>query len=260
MDQPAKIMTSEGADARKWIGRIIMAVILGEAIWSLIVSVMNNLVVPWLGDIMGPSSGVPTSFTQRPYNYPDLFISILELGIAGLVAAVLNYFVQRPTAGRVKPVKRVVPAFDVDSARVIPPAAPPVVPRQGTMTHAALSLAPEPVAPAPPLAKLEPVTPPAPVRVAPEPPVPRGDAGTDRKTSGCGAASAEPGGGKASATPTEGRARQAEEAQRGVLQHCRRSHAFRRRVGCPLYFPMQNLLKIRFRMSSLVVAPVISSS
>ncbi|HEV3208354.1 MAG TPA: hypothetical protein VGZ28_15495 [Terriglobales bacterium] len=172
MDQPAKIMTSEGADARKWIGRIIMAVILGEAIWSLIVSVMNNLVVPWLGDIMGPSSGVPTSFTQRPYNYPELFVSILELGIAGLVAAVLNYFVQRPTAGRVKPVKRVVPAFDLESPRVIPPAAPAVVPRQGTMTHAALSLAPEPAAPAPPAAKLEPVTPPAPVRVAPEPPVP----------------------------------------------------------------------------------------
>ena len=34
------------------------------------------------------------SFTQRPYNYPDLFVSILEFGIAALVAAVLNYFFQ----------------------------------------------------------------------------------------------------------------------------------------------------------------------
>ncbi len=32
----------------------------------------------------------------------------------------------------------------------------------------------------------------------------------------------------------------------------------RRWMGC--YFPMQNELKIRFRMSSAVVAPVISSS
>ena len=29
---------------------------------------------------------------------------------------------------------------------------------------------------------------------------------------------------------------------------------------CFVYFPMQKVLKIRFRMSSLVVAPVISSS
>jgi hypothetical protein len=30
--------------------------------------------------------------------------------------------------------------------------------------------------------------------------------------------------------------------------------------GIQVYFPMQNLLKIKFRMSSVVVAPVISSS
>jgi hypothetical protein len=165
MDQPVNTISSEEADGRKWIGRIIMAVILGEAIWSLIVSVMNNLVVPWLGDVMGPSSGVPTSFSQRPYDYPDLFVSVLELGIAGLVAAVLNYFFERPRAGRVKPVKRIIPT----AARVVPPAAPAVVPHQATMTHATLPL--EPVA-APPVAKPDPVTPPAPVGVAPEPPAP----------------------------------------------------------------------------------------
>ena len=31
---------------------------------------MNNLVVPWLGDVMVQASGLPTSFTQRPYDYP----------------------------------------------------------------------------------------------------------------------------------------------------------------------------------------------
>src|SRR5689334_14971838 len=79
-----------------------MAVILGEAIWNLIVSVMNNLVVPWLGDVMGQSSGLPTSFTQRPYNYPDLFVAVVEFCIAGLVAAILNYFLQRRTTGKVR--------------------------------------------------------------------------------------------------------------------------------------------------------------
>src|SRR5437667_11977012 len=106
MDQTVKTFTSEGADARKWIVRIIMAVILGEAIWNLIVSIMNNLVVPWLGDVMGQASGLPTSFTQRPYDYPDLFISVLEFCIAGIVAVMVNYFLVRPEAGRGRPVKR----------------------------------------------------------------------------------------------------------------------------------------------------------
>ena len=65
MDQPVKPFTSEGAEGRRWIGRLLIAVLLGEALWGLIVSVMNNVVVPWLGDIMGPSSGLPTSFTRR---------------------------------------------------------------------------------------------------------------------------------------------------------------------------------------------------
>ena len=158
MDQAVKTFTSEGPDARKWIGRIIIAVILGEAIWSLIVSVMNNLVVPWLGDVMGQSSGLPTSFTQRPYDYPDLFVSILEFCIAGTMAVILNYFFQRQRAGRVKPAKSSVSTAPVEPAtRVVPQA----------VAAAAMTQAPSPVAPPPPLAKPDPVTPPAPVPVAP---------------------------------------------------------------------------------------------
>ena len=110
MEQPAKIVTPEGTDTRNWIGRLIVAVILGEAIWNLIVSVMNNLVVPWLGDVMGQSSGLPTSFTQRPYSYPDLFVSVVELCFAGIVAAILNHFFQRATVKKVKAMKIAPPA------------------------------------------------------------------------------------------------------------------------------------------------------
>jgi large-conductance mechanosensitive channel len=105
MDQPVRSFPPDRADTRRLIGRVIVAVILGEAIWALIVSVMNNLIVPWLGDVMGQSSGLPTSFVQRPYNYPDLFVTIIEACIAGLAAAILNYFVQRPQTQRVKSVK-----------------------------------------------------------------------------------------------------------------------------------------------------------
>jgi hypothetical protein len=123
MNQPAKPFTSDGGDTRRWIGRLIIAVLLGEALWGLIVSFMNHVFVPWLGDVMGQSSGLPTSFTQRPYNYPELFISVFEFCIAGLVAAVINYFFQRPAARRVKTVKN-VPTAPPGPVRVIPQAAP----------------------------------------------------------------------------------------------------------------------------------------
>ncbi len=121
MDRTGKASVLEGANARQWIGWIIIAVILGEAIWGLIVSIMNNLIVPWLGDVMGQSSGLPTSFTQRPYNYPDLFVSMLEFCIAGLVAAILNYFLQ-PGAERAKPARIPAAMAPVEPIRVGPPA------------------------------------------------------------------------------------------------------------------------------------------
>ena len=171
MDPTGKTFTSE--DPRKWIGRIIMAVILGEAIWNLIVSVMNNLAVPWLGDLFGQSSGLPTSFTQRPYNYPDLFVSILEFCIAALVAAIINYFFQRPRAVRVRTVKSAVPTAPVEPVRVIPRSEAPAPQPQAAMTPAtttqprltqpALTQATMPVAPPAPVTK--------PVAVAAAPPV-----------------------------------------------------------------------------------------
>src|ERR1051326_3605769 len=87
---------------RALTGRILMAVIIGEAVWHLIVSIMDNVVVPWLGDAVGPGSSLPTSFTQRPYDYPDLFIAILAACIAGIVAISINWFLQRPVKSRVQ--------------------------------------------------------------------------------------------------------------------------------------------------------------
>src|SRR5882757_6268674 len=120
MDQPGNTAAAGRADSN-WIGRIIIAVILGEAIWGLLVSFMNHVVVPWLGDLMGSSSGLPTSFTQRPYNYPELFVSLLELCVAGLAAAVLNYFFQRQGPGKVKPARSSPSIVSVEPVR---PASP----------------------------------------------------------------------------------------------------------------------------------------
>ncbi len=211
MDQTVKTITSEGADARKWIGRIIMAVILGEAIWSLIVSIMNNLVVPWLGDMMGQASGLPTSFTQRPYDYPDLFVSVLEFCIAGIVAVMLNYFLQRQRAGSVKPVKSSAPTGPVEPARVGPQATAAAATTQATSPVAAGSGYPTCTCHASSGSASS---------------ICR--AGTGSETYGScslSAASCELSG-EASAVRAKNRATQAEEGQRGLLQHRRRSHAF----------------------------------
>jgi large-conductance mechanosensitive channel len=167
---------SDRADARKWIGRMVMAVIFGEAIWHLIASVMDYVVVPWLGDVMGQSSGLPTSFTQRPYDYPDLFVSVVEFCIAAIVAISINWYFQRPG----KPVRvQARPA-----AVAVPQAvtsAPPVVPPQPSMVAPAepefRPVVPEyrPVATAPPVvapARVAAPPPPKPAVVAAPPPPP----------------------------------------------------------------------------------------
>jgi hypothetical protein len=161
MDQTGKTLISDVADTRKWIGRILMAVILGEAIWNLIVSVMNNLVVPWLGDVMGQSSGLPTSFTRRPYDYPDLFVSVLEFCIAGITAVALNYFFQRPrVAGRAKRVN--------SSVLITPAASPRVVPELSAV--AAMTQETSPVTPPLPEKKPDTVISSAPLASAPPSP------------------------------------------------------------------------------------------
>jgi large-conductance mechanosensitive channel len=187
MDQPGRTFTPEGPDTPKtetlktgthnWIGQIIVAVILGEAIWNLIVSVMNNLVVPWLGDVMGQSSGLPTSFTQRPYNYPDLFVSAVELCIAGIIAAILNHFFRQRKPERAKRGAGSVPTAPVETARVVPHAMAPAALTRPAMTY------PAPTDPAmnetaplvsPPVPAPKPVIAPAPVAVAPAGPAPVG--------------------------------------------------------------------------------------
>lgn len=214
MDQPVKPFTSESGETRRWIGRLIIAVLLGEAIWGLIVSFMNHVFVPWLGDVMGQSSGLPTSFTQRPYNYPELFVSVFEFCIAGLVAAVINYFFQRPALRRVKTSKNSAPTLTPGPIRVVPQAAtssartetaPPefgITPAASAVPSPAQEVRMYPVipsilvpaaseAPAPPLelapeatpAAIAPATPavPKPVASTPVPPAPKAEPAKPKK-------------------------------------------------------------------------------
>ena len=160
-----------------------MAVILGEAIWNLIVSVMNNLVAPWLGGVMGQTSGLPLSFT-RDYDYPDLFLSVIEFCVAAIVALSINYFLQ-PRRARVKVTKPSgvapeavwAPAMAPAAPReVVPAARPAAVARPAMAKPAAQEMRLEiPVSSAPPVVRPNPapIAPPVAEPVAAKPaPVP----------------------------------------------------------------------------------------
>ena len=158
--------TAAATDPGEWLGRVIIGVLLGEAIWNLMVSAVSNLFVPWLGDVMGQSSGLPASFTQRPYNYPDFFVSFWESCVAAFLAAVLNYFL-RQTAARLKPAKTVVRAKPVEAPVSISqnPALEQAFRNQPLSTEAAPVMKPDPV-----MYASVTVVPPAP-STAPEPAV-----------------------------------------------------------------------------------------
>ena len=230
MDQPVKPFTSDGADTRRWIGRLIIAVILGEAIWGLIVSFMNHVFVPWLGDVMGHSSGLPTSFTQRPYNYPELFVSVFEFCIAGLVAAVLNFLLQRPAARRVKTVKSTSPPGPV---RVISQTMPSSAPTETAPPQFGITPVASPVST--PAQEAKNVSGDS-VHSCPGSFSRAGCAGrasTRAKARGiCSSCTGRPEtrGVKTCAARAQGRTGQAEEAQKRLLQHCWGAHAFGRRL------------------------------
>ena len=136
---------SSALDSGKWIGRVVIAVILAEGIWGLIISVTNNLILPLLARTMGGDIQSPLYLGKGDFNVPALFTAVLQLCFAGIAAVILNSWVQRQ------------PRVRTNSARVsgIPaqPATPPLSPRSVAPVQAAsvpppsITAVPAPAAP-----------------------------------------------------------------------------------------------------------------
>jgi hypothetical protein len=172
MDALPRTVTPESSasDPGKWIGRVLIAVLLGEGIWGLIVSLTNNLVLPLLARTMGADAQSPLYLGKGDFNVPALFTSVLELCFAAIVAVVLNSWVGRkPRLTRSKPVRMSpIPAQ---------PGAPAASPQSGVPVQAAASPSseqfwspPEPSqpktgAPAPPPPTVKPAKPTPPKEV-----------------------------------------------------------------------------------------------
>jgi hypothetical protein len=109
------------ADSRKWIGGIVIAVVLGEAIWGFLVSITTNLAVPAMARVMGGDIQSPLYLGKGDFNVQALFTSFLELCFAGIIAVLLNSWSQKPGRDRAKAVR-----LAAVEARATPVVTPPV--------------------------------------------------------------------------------------------------------------------------------------
>jgi hypothetical protein len=149
---------SNPEDSRTWIGRIVIAVVLGEAIWGFLVSITNNLAVPAMARAMGGDPQSPLYLGKGDFNVQALFTSVLELCLAGIVAVLLHSWWQQPGRVRVKTV-RTPPVEALPPLVVAPRAASPATPAANIATQEAEApvrtapSAPEPPPPSPQTAK-----------------------------------------------------------------------------------------------------------
>jgi hypothetical protein len=126
MDEIPRTSSPElsGTDPARWIGRVVIAVLVAEGIWGIIVSVTNNLILPLLARTMGGDVQSPLYLGKGDFNVPALFTSVLEFCFAGIVAVILNSWVQgKPKVTRGKPVRvsPVQPATLASPPRAVPP-------------------------------------------------------------------------------------------------------------------------------------------
>jgi hypothetical protein len=160
MDETPRTPSSEssGLDAGAWIGRVVIAVLLAEAIWGFIVSVTNGLILPLLARTMGGDVQSPLYLGKGDINVPALFTAVLELCFAGIAAVVLNSVLQRKSRVPRKLV-RVISTPTQPSIPLQSPALPPSVPVAAPV---------QPAVSAPPVAPA--VSAPAPVMIPAAPP------------------------------------------------------------------------------------------
>ncbi len=141
MDEVPRTLSPESSpvDTGKWIGRVVIAVILAEGIWGFIVSVTNNLVLPVLARTMGGDVQSPLYLGKGDFNVPALFTAVLELCFAGIAAVILNSWLQRkPRMTRTRAVR--VSPIPMQSITPTQPTAPPPSPSAVVPVQASVSV------------------------------------------------------------------------------------------------------------------------
>ncbi len=152
----------------KWLGLVVSAVVLAEGIWNTVASLTKSLLLPLMARAIGGDAQSPLG--KGDFNIPDLFISLLELCLAGIVFLSIKAWVTRaaPAARRVRqaapsgvPAEKPAiapPAQAASAAPVAPsPVPPPAPPPAPPLPSPALAQVPTaPIAPEPSPAPIPP--------------------------------------------------------------------------------------------------------
>jgi hypothetical protein len=136
MDEAPKVFAPElsPAGSRRWIGRLVIAVVLGAAIWNFIVALTVNVVVPGLATVMEADPQSPLYLGKGGVNIAAVFVSLLELCFAVIAGLAVNALSEhRPRPARKKSATRApLPAIPsiAPPAAAASPAIPVAAPRE----------------------------------------------------------------------------------------------------------------------------------
>jgi outer membrane biosynthesis protein TonB len=149
----------------KWLGLLVSAVVLAEGIWSILVSLTRSLLLPLMARAIGGDAQSPLG--KRDFNFPDLFVSVVELCLAGIVFLSIKIWATRgaPAARRVRRVAAPSPVPSEPPAAIVPQAivaAPPARPPELPVPPPVRSEAPASIPP--PKPSPAPIPPPAPTK------------------------------------------------------------------------------------------------
>jgi len=120
-------------DSRAWLGRILIGVVLGQAIWGFLASITNNLALPALARFMGGDAQSPLYLGNGDFKVAALFASFLELCFAGIVAVLLDSWSRRPVHGRSKSLRPAPVPLPSQAPFLAPPPDSPTSPAANTM-------------------------------------------------------------------------------------------------------------------------------
>lgn len=147
----------------RWLALVVAAVILAEGIWAMLVSITRSLLLPLVGRITGGDSQSALYLGRGDVNVPDLFGSILQLCLAGILFLIIKSWT--PRASRVKTPRLVKTSKPASPTSV---AAQPVVPTaQAAAASAVPASQPQPPSATPPepaQASAQPQRPPKPAQ------------------------------------------------------------------------------------------------
>ena|SRR5215472_872526 len=151
------------SDSTRWVLRIALALLLGLAIWGLVESLTSHLIVPLIARVMGNDPNSPLYLGKEEIDVPAVFVAIVELCLAGIVAVIMNSWMQKA------PGKVPRSAASVKSLSLTAPPAAPVAdpkPQAAPATVSApppvpLQAKPVPAEPPPVVTPTKPTPPPA---------------------------------------------------------------------------------------------------